>query len=201
MCLLIDVHNVYTVWYIKGMFCVFYSGEAAVPAAVSSLLNAMQSLEVAVCQNHSDCCASVLTHNFFLQVFWQGLPNNNFWVLIHINRVVTLFSLQTISIGNLRSQSNSCVHNSERVLVTSRTIFFRSWLHELSYQLMLGVMIIIIAKFIHGIVSSTWVVACLFLLLKDCFFVIVTPLLHSSRHGCHVNIFYKVIFKGSYKIH
>lgn len=57
---------VVSVRFIKGvLFVCFIWGKAAVPAAVSSMLNAMQSLDVAVCfTNQSDCCASVLTHNY-----------------------------------------------------------------------------------------------------------------------------------------
>lgn len=54
--------------YIKGMlFVCFIWGKAAVPAAVSTMLNAMQSLDVAVCLWTNQIVALVCIRTITLQ--------------------------------------------------------------------------------------------------------------------------------------
>lgn len=44
------------------VICVFYPVKAAVPASVSSMLNAMQSLEVAVCSTNQIVASHLASH-------------------------------------------------------------------------------------------------------------------------------------------
>lgn len=80
------------------------------PAAVSSMLNAMQSLEVAVRPNQSDCCASVLTHNLGSSDTWHGLPNYIFVIFILSSFIFCYLKYRSITDKAKGAVCESCIH-------------------------------------------------------------------------------------------